>query len=152
MEVEGIPNGSQTIIHPAEEGVVSNLKHFRGRHLPLALCCLASHFQELFGLCQHDPNLHPPLCYPGSHGGQLPAPGNCAQSRCAAEDPCASTHLPGNAMLLSLGETSPSGFHLPFRDLLPGVRGFCTAEPPPCLAVGEAQPGHSFGYDGPSAV
>lgn len=54
IEIERLPNGSQTIIHAAEEDVISNLKHFRGLHLLFAVCWLASHFQELFCLYQHD--------------------------------------------------------------------------------------------------
>lgn len=61
IETERIPNGSQTIIHAAEEDVISNVKHFRGLHLPFAVYWLASHFQELLCLYQHNCNLHPLL-------------------------------------------------------------------------------------------
>lgn len=61
--METIPNGGQTITHAAEEDAISNLKHFRSLHQPFVLYWLASHFQELFCLCQHKCNLHPPLCW-----------------------------------------------------------------------------------------
>lgn len=62
IEMERIPNGSQTIIHAVEEDVISYLKHFRGLHLPFAVYRLASHFKELFCFCQHNCNLDLLLC------------------------------------------------------------------------------------------
>lgn len=129
MEVERIPNGSQTITHPAEEGVVSNLKHFSlllsaGWHL-ISRSYSAS--ASMTRICTHR------CAVPGiTAAGYLPQ-GTVHSPDVLLRTLPASTHLPGNTLLPSLGETSPSGFHLHFRDLLPGVRGLCTAEPPPCL-------------------
>lgn len=87
IENERLPNGSQTITHAAEEDVISNLKHFRGLHLPFAVYWLASHFQELFCLYQHNCNLHPLLCWPVNHCSKLCAPSYCAQSECTTKVP-----------------------------------------------------------------
>lgn len=123
IEIERLPNGSQTITHAAEEDVMSNLKHFRGLHLPFAMYWLASHFQELFCLYQHNCNLHPLLCWPVNHCSQvLHVLQVIVHSLNALPRSLpAGTQLPGKAFLFSLAKTFLSGFRLSFRHLQPGI-------------------------------
>lgn len=130
---------------------MSNLKHFRGLHLPFAVYWLASHFQELFCLYQHNCNLHPLLCWPVNHCSQLRAPSYCAQSECTAKVPSC-TQLPGKAFLFSLAKTFLSGFRLNFRHLQPGIES--SVQPSFLLAWQSVRYKQytAFIYDKPSVV